>query len=276
MEPLPITYITDVESKKRQEWFDKYKLPVLNDLRLRQEKEVEEKRLDFTDIKTAIDFFNPLIKNLKKEDGVRVYFASPANDGTVNKGKCGKLTLILVVTIGVDKKEELPYYKFENGTFVPIDLVDAENGVHNYQLIKRDYLFKTLSHQDRLDGCKETKHIWFSLEQMTQTVKEMEYQNKNHSSIVKGFGICFTSYTNQDYIFLGSKSPVFKRRERLTICFTFIGANGDIGIEDIDPVEFAQRLNITRDKGLSDTFDTGIPAPPPSGDDNRGALDIQM
>jgi hypothetical protein len=274
--PLPITYITDIESQKRALWFTNVKCPVLDDLTLRQEGGPENKRLDFFDVQAAIDFFAELTINLNSGDGVRMYFSSPASDGSVNKGKCGKLTLIFVATKGIGKIDVLPYYAFDGNTFIPTDKVEVEKGIQNYQLIKRDYLFKTLSYNDRLNGNKETKHIWFSLDQIEQTINEMIYQSQRLNTIVKKFGIFFTSYTDHDYTFFGSKPP-YKLRERLTIGFTFMKEGDlDIGIQEIDPVEFAERLKITRERFYGDTFDTGIPAPPPSGDDNRAALDIQM
>lgn len=276
LKPLPITYITDAESQKRAKWFTNVKYRILNDLTRQQEGEDENKRLDFLDVQTAIKFFTEITINLNTGDGVRVYFSSPASDGSVNKGKCGKLTLIFVATKDSERIDVLPYYAFDGNTFIPKDQAEVEKGIQNYQLIKRDYLFRTLSYNDRLDGNKETKHIWFSLDQIEQTIKEMEYQSQRLNSIVKRFGIFFTSYTDHDYTFLGSKPP-YKLRERLTIGFTFMkDGDLDIGIQEIDPVEFAERLRITKERFFGDTFDTGIPAPPPSGEENRAALDIQM
>ncbi|WP_316828407.1 hypothetical protein [Pedobacter miscanthi] len=273
LKPLPITYITDRESENRMKWFDKYKYPLLNAITLEQEKKEECRGIDFLSLQSAITFFGELTTGLNAGDGVRVYFASPSGDGTVNEDRCGTLTLIFVKTKGTS---DVPPYFYINDqkTSAQISSNGAKEWVHNYQLLKRDRMFRTLSHNDRLGGHKETKHIWFSLKQMEQTLDEMKYQAKEHGHIVSCFGIRFTSYTNKDYVFLDSKIPSYKRRERLTICFTFIGANGDIGIKDIDPVEFAQRLKLTKDKSFGDTFDTGIPAPPPS--DTKEALDSQI
>jgi hypothetical protein len=49
--------------------------------------------------------------------------------------------------------------------------------------------------------------------------------------------------------------------------------NRDIGIEDIDSEEFNYRYELTKDKFMGDTFDTGDPTPPPSTDD-KAALDV--
>jgi hypothetical protein len=272
---IPTTYIEKIESEDRQKWFDDNKYPILDLLTMKQEGSHENKGLDFLDIRTAINFFKPLTSSLQSDDGILVYFASPASDGTVNKGKCGKLTLIFVVTRGAERKEVLPYYAFNNKTFIPIDSVNAKKGIHNYQLIKRDSLFKTLSYQDRFSSCKETKHVWFSFEQMEQTVKEMEYQSQKPGNKIDGFGIRFVSYTDQVYTFRGSKPPKYKLEQRLTIGFTFIKNDADIGIEELDPIEFKERLKITGPKFLSSTFDTGFPAPPPPGNESMAALDIE-
>jgi len=274
---LPITYVTDTESINRQSWFDNHKYPILNTMTLKQEGEQENRGLDFYDIKTAIDFFRPLVKGLQSDDGILIYFASPSSDGSVNKGKCGRLTLFLVVTTGPEKREKLPYYKFDftKKTFVAIELSEARNGVQNYQLTKRKALFETLYNQDKLDSCKETKHIWFNKEQMNETVKEMEYQSQKPGSKVDGFGIRFVSYTDKDYSFLGSELPKYTLRQRLTIGFTFIKNNQDVGIEVIDEDEFKKRLEITKNRFLGGTFDTGFPAPPPPKNDNMAALDVE-
>lgn len=276
-QPLPSTYVTAAESRKREKWFNDFKYPILDQLTMKQEGGHENKKLDFADIQSAISFFKTTILNLKSnDDGVRVYFSSPASDGSINNGKCGKLTIVFVPTKFANN-EELLYYKFDKGTFIQTDLADAVKGIHNYQLLKRDYLFNSLSYNDRLDGNKETKHIWFSLDQMQQTIKEMEDQQQAHGNIVKGFGIRFVAYTNKDYLFLTSKPPIAKRRQRLTICFTFIDANGnDIGIQEINPAEFNERLRVTKQRMLDDTFDTGVPAPPPPGETNKAPLDCQM
>lgn len=273
--PLPITFVTKEESEKREQWFNEHKFPILDSLTLLQEKQHDNTRLDFNDIETAIDFFNLLIQDLKDGDGVRVYIASPSGDGSVGQGKCGILNLVFVATTGNKNQDVGPYFSFYKGNFVQITPGEAEKGIHNYQLIKRKHLFKTLSDQDIQDGSKETKHIWFSFKQMDQTVKEMECQKLRHSDIINGFGIRFTSYTNEDYLFLESNPPEYKRRRRLTIYFTFIHINKqDIGIEDIDKDEFNQRLGNTRNF-LGDTFDTGFPAPPPPTNGNMAALDIE-
>jgi hypothetical protein len=262
MKSLPSTFITKEESNKREQWFNDHKYPILDVLTILQEGEHENKKLDFIDIKTAIAFFNLLIQDSPDGDiinGVRVYFASPSSDGTVSNGKCGKLTLVFVSTTGNDSSDFSIYYAFKDGAFVPIPEDQAKKWVHNYQNIKRKELFKTLSDQDTLDGCKETKHIFFSFSQMQETIEEMEYQNLEHGSIVKSFGIRFTSYTNQNYQ-VGHSTPV-KHKRRLSIGFTFIDdKNNDIGIENIDPVEFEERMRMSfRD----DTMDSGDPTPPP-------------
>lgn len=278
--PLPITFVTKEESEKREQWFNEHNFPILDALTLLQEGQHENTRFDFKDIETAIKFFKLLIEDRKDGDGVRVYIASPSGDGSVGQGKCGVLTLFFVATTGYKKQDVGPYFSFDNKKFYQISPGEAERGVHNYQLIKRKHLFKTLSDLDILNIGRETKHIWFSLTQMEQTIKEMECQRIRHSNIVNGFGIRFTSYTNEDYLFLESKTPEYKLRRRLTIYFTFIHINQkDIGLEDIDHDEFNQRLETTRDGFLGDTFDTGVPAPPPpppTGTDNMAALDYEI
>jgi hypothetical protein len=270
--PLPSTYVTSEQSGNREKYFNDLKYPILNALTLLQERTLENRKLDFKSIEIAITFFKQIIKNRMEKSGVRVYFASPSGDGSVGESKCGKLTLIFVATKGIEKTDEMPYYAFDNGTFVPHPLDFAKNAVHNYQRIKRNELFKTLSDQDIIDNCKETKHIWFSSEQIQDIIDEIEYQSQKHSDIVKGFGIRFTSYTCQDYQF-GTSLPV-KHKRRLSIGFTFVNsANQDIGIEDIDVSEFEERSRL----GFrGDTMDTGVPAPPPPTNDNMAALDYEI
>jgi hypothetical protein len=284
--PLPSTYITALESAKRVQWFRDHKYPILDALTIKEEQEHENTKLDFSDIKTAIDFFKLLIKGAgigNEINGVRIYFASPSDSG-----QCGKLTLIFVATTGENSFDVFPYYGFDKGVFNVIQKQQAKGCVHNYQNIKRNHLFKTLSDQDILDGSKETKHILFSLTQFEDIIAEMEYQSQKHGDIVKNFGIRFTSYTNQDYQFGNSALVTYRRR--LTIGFTFIDdKNNDIGIENIDPEEFEERMKITSsqnqfvennlkvlslEEATGGTFDTGVPAPPPPSDENMAALDL--
>jgi len=274
--PLPITFVTKEESGKREQWFNNFKYPILNIITLLQEGVQENYKLDFEDIQSAIVFFKQLTTNLKEEDGVRMYFASPSADGTVKKDKCGLLTIIFCATIGAEKSDIKNYYTLSRKTVIPIQEDRAREWVHNYQNVKRKILFETLSDSDRLNNCKETKHVWFSLQQMRQTINEMECQSLNQKNIVTGFGIRFVSYTNQDYYFPKPKPSEFEKRQRLTIAFTFTNAlTLDIGIEDIDKEVFEQRLETTINGFFGDTFDTGFPAPPPSGDGSMAALDIE-
>ena len=273
MEPLPSTFVTKQESNNREKWFNDTKYPILNIITSLQEGEQENKKLDFEDISVAIDFFNLLITNLKNDDGVRVYFASPSGDGTVTKDKCGKLTLIFGTTIGIDKADNKIYYAYNGKTFDIIPEDQARSWVYNYQNVKRNILFDTLSKNDRSKVIKETKHIWFSFLQMKQTVEEMEYQSKKAGGTVNGFGIRFVSYTDQDYYFPKPVAGLEERRQRLTIAFTFMNGNKDIGIEDIDSGEFNERLRSTIKWSLGDTFDTGDPTPPPS-TNNKENLDV--
>jgi hypothetical protein len=259
---LPSTYITNVESQTRAKWFKDFKYPILNALTLLQEKKQENEKLDFSDTKTAIDFFKLLLtddENGNKINGVRAYFASPASDDSVGQDKCGILTLIFAATTGMNSSDVPIYYILENGSFKGIEEEIAKNWVHNYQLIKREHLFKTLCDQDTIDNSKETKHVFFSYDQIMDTLEEIEYQIGSHADIVKGFGIRFTSYGNQNYQ-VGHSKPV-KHKRRLTIGFTFInGKQEDIGIEDIDPAEFQLRCGKSF---RSDTMDSGDPTPPP-------------
>jgi len=262
LRPLPSTYVTALESANREKWFIDFKYPILDALTFKEEGENETKKLDFKDIESAIKFFTRILEDVPAGliNGVRVYFASPSIDGTVTTGKCGKLTLIFVATAGISGADVASaYYSFKDGDFVPIAEDLAREWVHNYQNIKRPMLFKTLSDQDITDRSKETKHIYFSYDQFNDTLEEMVYQNKNHGNIVKGFGIRFTSYTNQNYQ-VGHSKPI-KHRRRMTIGFTFIDNNGnDIGIQDINPIEFNERVAI---KFVDDTMDSGDPTPPP-------------
>lgn len=275
--PLPITYVTTLESEKRIQWFINFKYPILDALTKLQEGGAENKKLDFIDLKTAIEFFKRILVDSPNRDsvnGVRAYFASPSSDGTVSPDKCGKLTLIFVATIGEKNSDIAPYYSFKDGDFVFIPEDEARAAVHNFQNIKRNNLFSTLSDDDRQDDCKETKHLLFSIDQIEETIAEMEYQSLSHGDIVKGFGIRFSSYTDQDYRFENSK--VVQYHKRLTIGFSFIDwQNEDIGIKQIDPVEFKERLTVTisKERFIGDTFDTGDPTPPPSSG-NKAALDV--
>lgn len=274
MEPLPCTFVTKQESNYREQWFNYYKYPILNIITSLQEGMQENNRLDFENIQSAIEFFKLLKANFKTEDdGVRVYFASPSSDGTVTPGKCGLLTLIFGITEGADKVDNKNYYAYNGKTFDVIPEDKARIWVHNYQNVKRCILFETLSENDRLNICRETKHIWFSFLQITQTLKEMESQSAKPGGKVTGFGIRFVSYTNLAYSFPKPVSDDEERKQRLTIAFTFMSGKKDIGIEDIDGIEFEQRLEITMNQFRGDTFDTGDPTPPPS-NDNKAELDV--
>jgi len=273
MEPLPKTFVTKQESNYRELWFNYYKYPILNVITSLQEGEQETRKIDFVNIDAAIDFFNKLTKGIEENDGVRVYFASPSRDGNVYKDKCGLLTLIFVKTNGVNHLDDKTYYAFNGKTFDKIEEDQARLWVHNYQNIKRNILFETLSDNDRTNFIHETKHVWFSSEQMIQTRDEMIYQKGKAGSMVTGFGIRFVSYTNLAYSFPKRVSGAEDRRQRLTIGFTFMNKNRDIGIEDIDSEEFNYRYELTKDKFMGDTFDTGDPTPPPSTDD-KAALDV--
>lgn len=270
--PLPITYVTTNESGKRQEWFDRYKYPFLDTLTMNEEGVHETKQLNFNSLDLAIKFFDSLIVHRPNKDsttGVRVYFASQ----TLNPGGCGKLTLIFTATAGTKNADVGNYYAFKNEVLDTniLDFKTAKEWVDNYQQKKRVKLSQYT--MDSRDTCKEeSKHILFSLQQIKSIIAEMQYQKIKHSKIVKGFGIRFASYTDQDYVFLSIK-PV-KYHKRLTIGFTFIDwENDDIGIKQIDATEFLERLKYTKDHKdtRGDTFDTGVPAPPPS--DTKESLD---
>ncbi|WP_293310034.1 hypothetical protein [Pedobacter sp. UBA5917] len=271
---LPITFVTKEESNKREQWFDNFKYPVLNIITLLQEGVQENTKLDFEDITSAIDFFNRLIAGLEKDtDGVRMYFASPSGSGKVEAGKCGILTLIFCATKGAEKSDVKIYYTLDRKKVITIPENEARDWVHNYQNVKRNILFETLSDFDRLNNCKETKHVWFSLRQMKETIHEMECQSER-SSKISGFGIRFVSYTNQDYYFPEPKEEEFKKRQRLTLAFTFMDTlKLDIGIEDINKEEFDQRYEATIHEIYGDTFDTGDPTPPPP-TGNKADLDV--
>ncbi|QXU43138.1 hypothetical protein [Pedobacter sp. D749] len=274
MKPLPCTFVTKQESNYREQWFNYYKYPILNTITSLQEGMQENNRLDFENIVSAIEFFKLLKENFKtKDDGVRVYFASPSSDGTVTRGKCGVLTLIFGITEGIDKVDNKNYFAYNGKTFDKVQEDQARIWVHNYQNVKRGILFETLSENDRLNVCPETKHIWFSLLHITQTLEEMETQVAKPGSKVTGFGIRFVSYTNLAYSFPKPVSDDEERKQRLTIAFTFMSGKKDIGIEDIDSDEFNERLEITINKFRGDTFDTGDPTPPPSSG-NKAALDV--
>ncbi|MCX2493102.1 hypothetical protein OQX63_06435 [Pedobacter sp. PF22-3] len=273
MEPLPSTFVTKLESNYRELWFNNYKYPILNTITSLQEGEPENRKLDFVNIDEAITFFSKLITRPGKDDGVRVYFASPSSDGNVYKDKCGILTLIFVRTTGVNKADDKIYYAFNGKTFETIKEDNARLWVHNYQNVKRNILFETLSDNDRANLIRETKHIWFSLLQVADTIKEMIYQKGKAGNIINGFGIRFVSYSNQDYSFPQPVEGAKERRQRLTIAFSFMNGKKDIGIQDIDSTEFDARLALTMERFLGDTFDTGDPTPPPSSG-NKAALDV--
>ncbi|SDD86002.1 hypothetical protein [Pedobacter soli] len=273
MEPLPSTFVTKQESSYRELWFNTYKYPILNTITLLQEGESENRKLDFGDIDVAITFFEQLITGLGGEDGVRVYFASPSSDGNVYNGKCGILTVIFATTCGADKVDSKSYYAFSGKTFDKIQEDQARRWVHNYQNVKRNILFETLSDNDRTKLIRETKHVWFSLVQITETLEEMKYQKAKAGGMVTGFGVRFVSYTNQDYSFPKPVPSAEERRQRLTIAFSFMNGKKDIGIEDIDVVEFNERLALTEKRFYGDTFDTGDPTPPPS-TGNKADLDV--
>jgi hypothetical protein len=269
---LPNTYITTNESNRRQDWFNNHKLPIIAGLTINEAGVPVDKKLDFKNLQAAINFFEMLTLNQAGQDtttGIRVYFAS----APLESGKSGKLTLIFAATAGKDTSDVKNYYRFKNGDLDSnkLDTVTAKAWVHNYQLNIRPKLSNTM---DIKDPGAETKHIWFSLEQINSIIIEMKYQRDRHSEIVKGFGVRFTSYTDQDYSFLSTKPvPHYKR---LTIGFTFVDWEGDdIGIKQIDATEFFERLKITKkQKGTGgDTLDTGDPTPPPS-NDNKAALDV--
>ncbi len=270
--PLPITYITTNESNGRQAWFNNHKLPIIDALTINEAGVPVDKKLDFKNLKAAIDFFEMLILNQVGQDtttGIRVYLAS----APLNTDKCGKLTLIFTATAGKDTSDLKNYYRFKNGELDnnKLDTVTAKVWVQNYQLNIRPNLLKTM---DVKDPGKETKHIWFSKEQIKSIIGEMGYQMAIHQEIVNGFGIRFTSYTDRDYMSFNHKW--IRHHKRLTIGFTFIDwENEDIGIKQIDAADFKRRSTIT--KGLprfhGDTFDTGDPTPPPS-NDNKAALDV--
>ena len=256
--PLPGTFITSQESNARADWFIKYKYPMLDKLTMQQERTHEEKGLDFDSLGGAITFFERLIANQQGKDttnGVRVYFASPSK----TKGKCGKLTLIFTATAGNDSADVGNYYIFKNKKIRAISFDDAKEGYKNYRDKKRDSLTKnTMNPNDRFK--QETKYIRFSKEKINSVIAELKYQKATHPEIVQGFGIRFTSYTDQDYKFRESR---VKHHQRLTIGFTFIDWEGDdIGIKGIDAQEFKERLGMQPLFG--DTFDSGDPTPPPS------------
>jgi len=269
---LPNTYITTSESSRRQDWFNNHKLPIISSLTSDEAGVPTNKKVDFKSLKVAVDFFEKLIINQAGKDtitGVRVYFASMP----LGSAKSGRLTLIFGATAGKDTADVQNYYGFKNGELDSnkLDTATVRPWVHNYQLNIRPKLLTTM---DVKDPCKETKHVWFSLAQIKSIIIEMKYQMGRHPEIVKGFGVRFTSYTDQDYSFLSLK-PV-PHHKRITIGFTFIDWEGeDIGIKQIDATEFLERLKITKmQKGLGgDTFDTGDPTPPPS-TGNKAELDV--
>nr|WP_315423840.1 hypothetical protein [uncultured Pedobacter sp.] len=274
--PLPITYVTKIESEIRQNWFDKYKYPILDSMTMKDEGVNETKGLNFKGLDAAIKFFDSLIVNKPNKDtttGVRIYFAAQP----LKLNGCGKLTLIFTATAGAKNVDGGDYYAFKNEN-LDINLLDiktAKEWVYNYQQKKRLELSKYT--MDTNDPCKETKHIFFSLKQIKSIIAEMKYQKGKHSSLATGFGVRFTSYTDTDYIDLLSKKIQYHKR--LTIGFTFMSGNNDIGIEDIDPAEFKERLEATtrnKDRFIGDTFDTGVPAPPPPTNDNMAALDYEI
>lgn len=267
---IPITYVTTSESNKRQDWFFKYKYPVLDAITLKDEGEHETRKLDFKDLEKASAFFDLLIAKagVEKEAGVRVYFASHS---LTNRN--GKLTLIFNNTTGAGKIDVENYYAFKDGILLPeqLDFKTAQEWVMKYQQGKRIKL--SGSTMDVRDP-EETKHIWFSIDKINSIKKEIVYQKDHHSNIVKGFGVRFLSYTDQDYIFLNPKAKQYYKR--LTIGFSFIDwENDDIGIRQIDQAEFFERLQNTIKNKILDggNLDTGDPTPPPS-TDNRARLDV--
>ena len=272
---LPNTYVTTNESGRRLDWFDKYKYPVLDSMTWKEEGVHETKKLNFDSLDIAIKFFDLLISSTSNKDsitGVRVYFASQ----TLKSAGCGKLTLIFTATAGDKSADVGKYYTFNKEVFDAnfLDIKTAKEWVSNYQQKKWVNLSKYT--MDAADTCKyESKHIFFSLKQIKSIIDEMKYQQAKHSAIVKGFGVRFASYTDQNYISLSMKH--IRYHKRLTIGFTFIDWEGeDIGIKQIDAGEFLKRLKFTKEHKdtRGDTFDTGIPAPPPS--DTQEALDSQI
>ncbi|MBE5321088.1 hypothetical protein IM793_18120 [Pedobacter sp. MR2016-19] len=271
---LPRTYITTDESNRREDWFNTHKLPIINDLTIDDTGDPGMNKLNFNNLFEAIGFLNFLIDNKSYNDqdtitGVRVYFASP----TIKQGKCGKLTLIFSPTSN-GKHDIKNYYAFRNGKLDEkmLELDTAKAWVNNYQLNIREKLSD--STMDPKDTCKkETKHIWFSKEQIESIVEEMKYQIKTHGDSVEKLGVRFISYTDKDYVF--KHFPIVRHHQRMTICFTFINKQGkDVGIEQIDSAEFQKRLDYTiKNKRAGDTFDTGDPTPPPS-TGNKAALDV--
>ena len=267
---LPITYVTTSESNKRQDWFFKYKYPVLDAITLKDEGEHETRKLDFKDLEEASTFFDLLIAKagVEKEAGVRVYFASHS----LTNGN-GRLTLIFNNTTGTGKIDVENYYAFKDGVLLPkqLDFKTAQEWVMKYQQGKRIKL--SGSTMDIRDP-EETKHIWFSIDKINSIKKEIVYQKEHHSNIVKGFGVRFLSYTDQDYIFLNPKAKQYYKR--LTVGFSFIDwENDDIGIRQINQAEFFERLQNTIKNKILDggNLDTGDPTPPPS-TDNRARLDV--
>ncbi|WP_412468425.1 hypothetical protein [Pedobacter sp. KLB.chiD] len=270
---LPNTYVTTNESGKRLNWFDRYKYQVLDSMTLKDEGIHETRKLNFDSLDAAIKFFDSLISNKSTKDtitGVRIYFASQ----TLKPGGCGKLTLIFTATAGDQHADTGEYYAFNKEVFDSnlLDVDTAKKWVGNYQQKKWVNLSKYT--MDSTDTCQyESKHIFFSVKQIRSIIDEMKYQKKKHPAIVKGFGVRFASYTDQDYISISMK-PI-RYHKRLTIGFTFIDWEGeDIGIKQIDAGEFLQRLKFTKDNKdtQGDTFDTGIPAPPPP--NTKEALDV--
>lgn len=271
--PLPGTYVTTNESNKREDWFNNNKLIVIDRFTINGAGTLR-KNMDFKDLDAAIVFFELLLKSNGKDTttGVRVYFASPI----IQPDKCGPLTVIFTATSGVDTVDVANYYAFKDGDLDlnKLDVKTAEDWVRNYQSKIRPALSKET--MDINDTCKEeTKHIWFSKKQISEIIREMVYQKKTHAQIVEGFGVRFMSYTDQDYLSINSK--LIKYHKRMTVGFTFIDwQKEDIGIKQINAAEFKERFGSTEKRSgfRGDTFDTGVPAPPPPGNESMEALDI--
>lgn len=323
VKPLPSIFVPKEVSDARRKWFNDHKYNTLNRLAIKDGAKRETQEVYFKNAKIVSNILEEFLR-FKNMDGMHIYFGSrrKKKEETENEDKdsCGKIKLIMAPTQKSDDVTSLfkrKYYTFNNGVLIKISKKSAKNWIKKYQNLgeKRRALDSTLTDEDRINGCFETKHIFFSNNKVKELIKEI---NDHVQKKITGIKIRLVSYDDSDSIpgiYGGRIKQAYK--QRLSIDFVF---TNDLGVEVYDDEEtliarkkagINNNINLFLEKNsklkglisLPNTvenwnsillllnsssylkernmlnmlyaMDTGAPAPPPSGSGNMATLDIE-
>lgn len=237
-------------AKARVAYYDLHKYPILDFLTKRNGGKAEIKNVY---VKTANGFTDLLDSFLKipNVNGMRVYIGSKTKGG---------LVLIFVPTTAMGAQNvdyynwpKNPYYIYEeNGQFKKIEDSKAKELVHNYQeqaiTNKRDSLYKTLN-----NGEKETKHIWFKRNKISDITNDIKCRTGGHASKLTGLKLRLASYTdaqNEDTI---AGIPIEqKHKKRLTIDIAYTNSTGDVVYHNYEMIPLI--YNMLNSVGFADIF----------------------